>query len=99
MYLPSLIRKTEGERGQKGGDANRIQREAGGGGPAAGDGCDSSQVPKGLEENMALCSDNSVLSGLLRVPLFCSGAHWQACTAPSGGRLKRGGERRKGGGR
>lgn len=74
-------------------------REAGGGGPAAGDGCDSSQVPKGLEENMALCSDNSVLSGLLRVPLFCSGAHWQACTAPSGGRLKRGGERRKGGGR
>lgn len=45
---------------------------------------------------MALCSDNGVLSGLLR--LFCSGAHWQAYTAPSGERLKRGGESRKGGG-
>lgn len=47
---------------------------------------------------MALCSDNSVLSGRLRARLFCSGAHWQACAAPSGERLKRGGEGRKGGG-
>lgn len=34
-------------------------------GSGRGDGCDSSQVPKGLEENMALCSDSSVLSGLM----------------------------------
>lgn len=67
MYLPSLIQKTERERGQKDGDADRSQREAGGGGPTAGDGCDSSQVPKGPEENMALCSDNGVLSGFVCV--------------------------------
>lgn len=40
---------------------------------------------------MALCSDNSVLSGLVRVCCFCSGAHWQAGTAPPGEGLQRGG--------
>lgn len=33
----------------------------------AGDGCDFSQVPKGPKEKTALCSDNTALSGVLRV--------------------------------
>ncbi len=48
-------------------------------GLTARDGCDFSQIPKGPEEKTALCSDNTVLSGVLCVCLFCSSGHWHWC--------------------